>query len=422
MTLLAIGINHRTAPVEIREKIAFDPAGLPDALRELVRRAGLSEAAILSTCNRTEIYCRGDSESVDAVVRWLGEHHTLGQESIARYLYTYPESEAVRHILRVACGLDSMVLGEPQILGQVKIAYQLAARAGTLGHALEHLFRHSFSVAKQVRTDTQVGASPVSVAFAAVSLAKQIFGDLSRHSGLLVGAGETIELVARHLRQQGMSRLTIANRTLERALQLATRWEGIAITLEEIPAHLATADVVVCATASPTPVIGRDAVERAVHARKRRPIFVVDIAVPRNVEPSVGNLDDVYLYSVDDLREIIEENLRSRRQAATQAEEIIDTQVEQFLRWHRSLDAVSAIRRLRSWADTVREDSLDKARRQLAAGRPVDDVLQQLAQQLTNRLIHGPSVGLRDIAGEGREDLLELLSDLYLPPGNGQPR
>jgi glutamyl-tRNA reductase len=415
MTLLAIGINHRTAPVEIREKIAFDPATLPDVLRELVRRSGVCEAAILSTCNRTEIYCHSDGDSADAVVRWLGEHHTLPAEAIGQYLYTYPEDAAVRHILRVASGLDSLVLGEPQILGQVKAAYQIAAHAGTLGHALAHLFRHSFSVAKQVRTDTRVGASPVSVAFAAVSLAKQIFGDLSHHGALLVGAGETIELVTRHLYQQGLRRLIVANRTLERAHQLAARFDGMAITLEEIPAHLTESDIVVCATASPVPVIGLNAVRLAIRARKHRPVFMADIAVPRDVEAAVGELEDVYLYTVDDLRGIIEENLQSRRQAASQAEEIIDNQVEQFLRWHRSLGAVDSIRKLRGWADRVREESLEKARRQLAAGRPAEEVAAQLAQQLTNRLMHGPSVGLRLSAGEGREDLVGLLTDIYLP-------
>jgi len=415
MTLLAIGVNHRTAPVEVRERIAFDPADLPIALRELVRRAGVKEAAILSTCNRTEIYCRGEEESAAAVVRWLGDRHTLELNNITRYLYTLPEDEAVRHILRVAAGLDSMVLGEPQILGQVKMAYQQAARAGTLGHALDHLFRHSFSVAKRVRTDTQVGASPVSVAFAAVSLAKQIFGKLTHQCALLVGAGETIELVARHLHQQGTTRLIVANRTLERAHQLASRFDGVAITLDEIPVHLAEADIVVCATASPTPVIGRGQVETAVQIRKHRPVLMVDIAVPRDVEPSVGQMEDVYLYSVDDLQEIIEENLRSRRQAADQAEEIVDSQVELYLRWHRSLGAVEAIRRLRGWADSTRDESVAKARRQLAAGRPVDDVLTQLAEQLTNKLIHAPCVGLRHIAGDGRDDLVELIADIYLP-------
>lgn len=415
MTLLAIGVNHRTAPVEVRERIAFDPADLPIALRELVRRVGVEEAAILSTCNRTEIYCRGEQESAAAVVSWLRERHTLELKNIARYLYTYPEDAAVRHILRVAAGLDSMVLGEPQILGQVKSAYQQAARAGTLGHALDHLFRHSFSVAKRVRTDTQVGASPVSVAFAAVSLSKQIFGALNHHCALLVGAGETIELVARHLHQQGMTRIIVANRTLERAHQLTSRFDGVAITLEEIPAHLAEADIVVCATASPCAVIHRGQVETAVRIRKHRPMLMVDIAVPRDVDASIAEMEDVYLYSVDDLQEIIEENLRSRRQAAAQAEEIVDSQVELYLRWHRSLGAVESIRRLRGWAESAREDSVAKARRQLAAGRPADEVLTQLAEQLTNKLIHAPCVGLRHIAGDGRDDLVQLIAEIYLP-------
>ena len=320
MRLLAVGINHKTAPLEIRERVAFAPDRLPEALHDLRARSRVEEAAILSTCNRTELVCCTKNTTANEVVTWLGNYHHLRQEQVAPYVYLHPEQNAVRHMLRVASGLDSMILGEPQILGQIKSAYATAMQAGTVGTLLGRLFQHTFSVAKQVRTDTAIGSSPVSVAFAAVSLAKQIFDDLPQRTVMLIGAGETIELAARHLHENGIGRIIIANRTVEKAHALASNFSGYAIELAEIPAHLAEADIVISSTASPLPILGKGAVERAIKARKHRPMLMVDIAVPRDIEPEVGDLRDIYLYTVDDLQEIIQEGLKSRQEAAKQAE------------------------------------------------------------------------------------------------------
>jgi glutamyl-tRNA reductase len=316
MPLLTLGLNHKTAPVEIRERITFGPDIIVGALRSLVETVGVEEAVILSTCNRTEIYCEGGADTQQQLSQWLSAFHGLELETISPYLYSHQEKEGVRHLLQVSCGLDSMVLGEPQILGQVKAAFQTAKESGVAGKVLCRLFQHAFSVAKQVRTDTAIGRSPVSVAFAAVSLARQIFSDLSNQTAMLIGAGETVELAARHLHQHGVGRIIVANRTLERAHLLANQFDGYAIALTEISNHLAEADIVISSTASPLPVLGKGAVESALKKRRHQPMFMVDIAVPRDIESEVGELDDIYLYTVDDLEEVIEENMRSRQEAA----------------------------------------------------------------------------------------------------------
>ena len=413
MPLLTIGINHTSAPVALREQIAFAPERMADALRELTGIRPVNEAAIISTCNRTELYCGLENLDDTAVIDWLSHYHSLSRAEIEPFLYRHPDSEAVRHILRVASGLDSMVLGEPQILGQVKDAYRTASDAGTLGRLLGKLFQHTFSVAKQVRTDTSIGTSAVSVAFAAVSLAKQIFGDMSRQTALLIGAGETIELVARHLHENQIGRMIVANRTAERAHQLAAQFDGYAIALKEMPSHLPEADIVISSTASQLPILGKGAAERAIKQRKHRPIFMVDIAVPRDIEPEVGELDDVYLYTVDDLREVIEENLRSRREAAKQAEEIIDVQTSQFMNWLRSLGAIATICTYRDNADALRQEVLNVALRRLERGNDPADVLQWLAHSLTNKLIHTPSTRLREAGMDGQEELLEAARELF---------
>ncbi|HED39191.1 MAG TPA: glutamyl-tRNA reductase [Chromatiales bacterium] len=412
MALLAVGLNHKTAPVQIRERVAFAPDQLPDTLRNLASQANISEAAILSTCNRTEMLCCAETADSEIIIEWLREHRQFAADELNPYMYTHPEQMAVRHMLRVASGLDSLVLGEPQILGQLKEAYTTAKDAGTVGTQLSKLFEYTFSVAKQVRTDTAIGASPVSVAFSAVSLSKQIFSDLKEHTALLIGAGETIELAARHLKESGIKRLIIANRTLARAEALVKELEGFAITLSEIPAHLAEADIVISSTASQLPILGKGAVERAIKARKHQPILMVDIAVPRDIEEEVGELDDIYLYTVDDLQEIIDEGLRSRQEAALQAEEIIDTQVTHFMGWLRSLDAVSTIRCYRSKIDLIREAELAKARRMLAQGNDPEKVLTQLARGLTNKIIHTPSVQMKQAGFDGRSDLLDAAREL----------
>lgn len=412
MALLAVGLNHKTAPVQIRERVAFAPDQLPETLRNLAAQANISEAAILSTCNRTEMLCCVDVADSTIIIEWLRQHHKFSENELNPYMYIHPEQMAVRHMLRVASGLDSLVLGEPQILGQLKAAYSTAREAGTVGTQLSKLFEYTFSVAKQVRTDTAIGASPVSVAFSAVSLSKQIFSDLSEHTALLIGAGETIELAARHLKESGIKRLIIANRTLAKAEALVKELDGYAITLSEIPAHLAEADIVISSTASQLPILGKGAVERAIKARKHQPILMVDIAVPRDIEEEVGELDDIYLYTVDDLQEIIDEGLRSRQEAALQAEEIIDTQVTHFMGWLRSLDAVSTIRSYRSKIDVIREAELDKARRMLAQGNDPEKVLAQLARSLTNKIAHTPSAQMKQAGFNGRVDLLDAAREL----------
>jgi glutamyl-tRNA reductase len=413
MPLLAIGLNHTTAPVSIRERITFGPDIVVAALRSLTENPGVNEAVILSTCNRTEVYCNVDEPAQEKTREWLAQFHGLAIEDISPYLYQHEERHAVEHLLAVSCGLDSMVLGEPQILGQVKTAFQTAKDAGRTGKLLTRLFQHAFSTAKQVRTDTAIGDSPVSVAFAAVSLARQIFADLSEQTALLIGAGETVELAARHLAQNGIGRIIVANRTISRAQELAQQFDAFAISLAEIPAHLAEADIVIASTASPVPVLGKGTVESALKRRRHRPMFMVDIAVPRDIEAEVSNLEDIYLYTVDDLDEVIQSNLRSRQEAAEQAREIIVFQVDEFLAWMRSLDAVSLIQNYREQANGIRDEVLQKAQRMLASGKPADEALNYLAQTLTNKLLHTPSAQLREACSNGQRDLLEAANTLF---------
>ncbi|MEN8174219.1 MAG: glutamyl-tRNA reductase [Pseudomonadota bacterium] len=414
MALFSIGLNHTTAPVHIRERLAFGPDIVAAALRSLVEKAGVSEAVILSTCNRTEIYCAG-GDCLDDARRWLCQFHGLQAEEVSPYLYAHEGKASVAHAMQVASGLDSLVLGEPQILGQVKTAYQTAADAGTAGKMLSRMFQCAFSVAKQVRTDTAIGNSPVSVAFAAVSLAKQIFADLNNLTALLIGAGETIELTARHLYQNGIGHLIVANRTAERAHRLAEQFDGFAIALTELSGHLAEADIIISSTASPLPVLGKGAVESALKKRRHRPIFMVDIAVPRDIEAEVGALEDVYLYTVDDLEEVIEESIRSRRQAADQAKEIVDRNAEQFMGWVRSLDALDTIQNYRAQADALREEVLRRALRMVENGKPVEEALQFLAHTLTNKLLHTPSTRIREAGSSGQPELLEAVNTLFRP-------
>lgn len=412
MAFIALGINHKTASVAVRERVAFGPERLVDALQQLCRVAPCREAAILSTCNRSELYLALDEVQPEAILAWLADYHHLDPGELRRCAYVHEDSEAVRHMMRVACGLDSMILGEPQILGQMKDAYASAREAGTLGPQLGRLFQAVFNTAKTVRTDTRIGENPVSVAFAAVSLAKQIFSDLKRSQALLIGAGETIALVARHLHEQGVSRIVVANRTLERARQLADEIGGQAVLLADIPEQLVHSDIVISSTASPLPILGKGAVERALKKRKHRPVFMVDIAVPRDIEPEVGELDDIYLYTVDDLHEVIAENLRSRQGAAHAAEELVLAGVTEFTERLRERDSLDLLRRYRARAEQLRDEELAKARRLLGNGTPAEDVLAQLARGLTNKLLHAPSVQLKKFSASGRHDALAVAQEL----------
>lgn len=413
MHLLAFGINHKTAPVEIREQAAFAPENLTKALSSLTDSGAADEVAILSTCNRTELYCGFEKANEDHVFDWFCDYHKLGAKDVAPYIYKYPDHAAVKHAFRVASGLDSMVLGEPQILGQMKNAFNMAHSAGTTGKVLNQLFQRSFSVAKQVRTDTAIGANAVSVAYAAVSLAKQIFSDLSQHSVLLIGAGETIELCAQHLREQGVRNMIVANRTVARAEILANAFQAEAIALSSMPDRLVDADIVISSTASQLPILGKGAVERALKKRKHRPMFLVDIAVPRDIEAEVGELSDVYLYTVDDLKDVVAENVESRKEAAVEAEHIIDLQVVSFMLWIQSLEHVPAIIALRESADKLRQTEVERAQRLLKSGADPEQVIQQLGRSLTNKLTHTPTSVLKRANLDGNLDLLAAARKLF---------
>ncbi len=414
MSLITIGINHKTAPLNLRERLAFTPQSLPEALLSLKKLDNIEEASILSTCNRTEIYCVTTKDNDQAIIQWFSHFHGVDEDQIKQHLYLHAHEETVRHAMEVACGLDSMILGEPQIAGQMKNAYALANEHGTIGLILGKLYQRVFAVSKQVRTDTDIGSSPVSVAFAAVSLAKQIFGDLKQTTVLLVGAGETIELATRHLHSQGVNKIIIANRSVERAQKLADEFQGEAISLQQIGNHLYRSDIVISSTASPLPIIGKGTVERALKQRRHEPVFMVDLAVPRDIEPEVNELDDIYLYSVDDLQSVISENMENRQQAAQQAHEIIDTQVTHFLDWQRSLGAVDIIAQIRQHTQNISNEVLNKAKKQLAAGQRPEEVLDYLAYTLTNKFLHQPSTHLRQASQDERDDILDIAQNMFL--------
>lgn len=418
MALIALGLNHQTAPLELREKVAFAPEATPQALSDLAQRDGINEALILSTCNRTELYVDVDAGAEGVPQRWLLEHHGLDPELVTgrrldEFLYRHAEDDAVRHLFRVAAGLDSMVLGEPQVLGQVKDAYQAARSVGTLRTPMERLLQQTFAVAKRVRTDTRIGANPVSVAYTAVRMAERLFADLSGACVLLIGAGETIELAARHLSESKVRRLIVANRTLENAQVLAGRFGAYAIALADLPQHLAEADIVIASTASREPVLTRTMVEDALRSRRHRPMFLVDIAVPRDIAPNVAEIDDVFLYTIDDLKQVIDDNLRSRQAAANEAEAIIEMQVEHYQAWRRALDVRNPLTSLRSDAQVQRDAALDKARALLASGRTPEQALEFLAHTLTNKLLHAPSANLRAAALRGDVELLRAAERLF---------
>lgn len=416
MTLLAVGINYNTAPVAIRERLAFPADSLETSLKTLWGSQAISGAAILSTCNRTEFYFQTDDSNPHSLIEWIADTKKITPKEFTPFLYSHADSQSIRHMFRVACGLDSMVLGEPQILGQMKTAYQAAYEAGTLGKHLGKLFHHTFSAAKKVRTDTAIGSSPVSVAFAAVQLSQQIFNSLSDQTALLIGAGETIELTARHLFQNNIGRIIIANRTYDKAHALASQFNGYAIALSEIPDHLAEADIVVSSTASQLPILGKGRVESAIKKRKHKPMFMVDLAVPRDIEAEVAQLSDVYLYTVDDLQNTIDQNMDSRRKAVEQAEEIIDTQVEYFLSWMRSQGAQAVIKDYRQQASLTRDQALSKAILQLNNGRDAEEVLNLLAHTLTNKLIHTPSSQIRHAGENDRHDLVAAAREIFKLP------
>ncbi len=413
MHLLAFGLNHNTAPLAVRERAALVTEHLENAVRDLAARDGVHEATILSTCNRTEIYCRLNTRDPALVSRWMCGYSGLDDDAIREAVYRFPDDAAVKHAFRVASGLDSMVLGESQILGQMKDAFAVAHKAGTTGKILNRLFQHTFSVAKQVRTDTAVGANAVSVAYAAVDLARRIFSRLSEQTVLLIGAGETIELVARHLLENDVRHIIVANRSIERAELLAQQISSEAISLAEIPARLHEADIVVASTASTLPILGKGAVERATSKRRRKPMFMVDLAVPRDIEPEVGSLRDVYLYTVDDLSQVVDRNVDARREAALEAEKIIDLQVVRFMRWMKSLDSVPTIREFRHEIDAMRNRELEQAMKRLQSGADPAQVMERLAWNLCRKFSHAPSHALREADETGNRQMIAAMRSLF---------
>lgn len=411
MHLFTFGVNHQTAPLSVREQVVFHAESLVQALRDLVDRRPIQEAAIISTCNRTEVYC--NTEEPRAAVDWLANYHRLKTQHIEPYLYRYTSADAVKHAFRVASGLDSMVLGEPQILGQFKQAVRTAETAGTLGLLLNKLFQRTFSVAKCVRTETDIGASTVSMASAAVELAERIYPSIAGQNVLFVGAGEMIELCAAHFAARHPRNMTFANRTEAKAQQLADRFVGRVASLNDMPAQLPLYDIVVSCTASPLPIIGKGVVESALKARKHRPMLLFDLAVPRDIEAEVSMLDDVFMYGVDDLGKIAREGRDIRQKAVAQAEVIIENQATDFMHWLANRELVPTIRALRDTADRARRHELERAIRRLAKGDDPQLVMEQLSHALTNKLLHGPTHALHHATPEEREALSATLARLY---------
>ncbi len=409
MSLLAIGINHNTASVELREKVAFGPDKLSDALSQLSSSSHVNGSVILSTCNRTEIYCDVKPSSKNKLIEWLTQFHQVNPEDLKPSLYIHEDQAAIRHLMRVSCGLDSLVLGEPQILGQVKQAYADSRDSDAVDSSLDKWFQKAFSVAKRVRTETEIGGSAVSVAYAACTLAKHIFESLADATVLLVGAGETIELVAKHLAGHNCKRMIVANRTRERALGLAEEFDAEVIALNEIPDYLHHADIVISSTASPLPIIGKGMVESSLKARRHQPMLLIDIAVPRDIESQVGDLNDAYLYTVDDLQSIVDSNIEQRKVEAIQAEAIVSEESAAFMSWMRSLQAVDSIRDYRKSANEIREELLNKSLQALAAGGDPEKLLVELSNKLTNKLIHTPTRAMQSAAELGEPAKLAII-------------
>jgi glutamyl-tRNA reductase len=431
MSLVLVGINHRTANIALREKVAFPPEIVGEALNQVHGLDGVNEVVIVSTCNRTELYLNFNDEAVEekpdstlsenrllvdrqqTIVNWLANYQQLDAKELEDSTYFFGDEDVVRHLMKVSCGLDSMVLGEPQILGQIKSSFAVSKDLKLVSSVLGRAFQGAFSIAKAVRTDTAIGENPVSVAYAAVTLSERIFSALGSLHVLLIGAGRTIELVARHLVDKGVSNIVVANRTLDNALDLAAKFDAHGVLLSDIPEQLIEADIVVSSTNSQLPLLGKGAVEKALKQRKHKPMLLVDLAVPRDIEAEVGDIADAYLYSVDDISEVIEDNVKSRAEAAAQAESIIERGVEEYLKQLLSLNAVSTLRAYRDKADSIRDQELQRALKSLEKGEAADAVLESLARGITNKLTHAPSVKMKKASSEGRDDLLELTQELF---------
>lgn len=412
MGILAFGINHKSASVDLRGRIAFAPELVVESLQTAKTALGADEIALLSTCNRTEIYLHGDIAD-QQILDWLADIKGLDCADLQACYYCHRDQLAIRHMICVASGLDSLVLGEPQIFGQIKSAYAVGREAGTVSSELNQAFQQAFGAAKRVRSETAIGQNPVSVAYASVSLAEQIFSDLKQAHALLIGAGETIELVARHLQDKNIRQITVANRTLNRAQDLAADFSAEAILLSDIPDYLHRADIVISSTASQLPILGKGAVESALKKRMHRPIFMVDIAVPRDIEPEVEELDDVYLYTVDDLEEVIQGNLRARQSAADLAQEIVDQEVDSWSTKQRALAVVDTIRAFRDSVEDIRDAEVEKALAALEKGQDSAEVINSLARSLTNKLLHKPTTRLKQASEEGSDATIHATHELF---------
>ncbi len=412
MPLHILGLNHNTAPVEIREQVIYSGDDISRALAELVQLQGIDEAVILSTCNRTEFYLEADENGPGSLQAWLNSDQSLSEAAEAA-LFTLNNEEAIRHLFRVACGLDSMVLGEPQILGQLKDAFRQAEQSASVGSHLNRLFHHTFSVAKKVRTDTEIGSSPVSVAYAAVNLANQFFAGFSQHTALLIGAGMTIELVAKHLYSKGIGRMFVANRDFARAQNIASQFDGFALPLSEIEGTLPEADILISSTASTEPVVTAAQMQSAIRARKRKPIFAVDIAVPRDLEAGIDEIDDIYLYTIDDLDKVIVEGQSNREAAAVDANRILDDETQRYLSIQRSKEVAPIITALRDHGDALRHEVLEQARRRLAKGADQDEVLEFVTSSLLKKILHQPSVRLREAGEQSDQAFIDAIRELF---------
>lgn len=413
MSLFVLGLNHQTAPVDLRERVSVSETLQGQALAALMQIPGIEQAVLLSTCNRTEIYSHIAPGQESALARWLAEYHGIAADALADYLYQHRDEQAVRHLFRVASGLDSLIMGEPQILGQVKQAWSLARQQQSVHGLLDRLFQQTFATAKRIRTETQIGAHPVSVAYASVKLARQLFSQLDQSHVMLIGAGETIALAAQHLAQAQVKRMIIANRTLEHAQTLASRFSAYALPLSEVGKHLAEADIVICATASPTPVVHAADVAAAIAQRRHKPMLLIDLAVPRDIAPEAADLEDVYLYSVDDLDHVLEESRAFRQQAAGEAETLITLYAEHCFAELKAMEQQGGLVKLRQRAERERDLHLEKARQALARGEAATDVLETLAHQLSNKLLHAPTAALKQAAREGDTALLRAAEQLF---------
>lgn len=412
MGILAFGISHKSASVDLRGQIAFAPEIVVQTLKAARVSMNVEEIALLSTCNRTEIYLHGEV-SDQQLLHWLASSKGLELSQLESCYYCHRDEDAIRHMMRVASGLDSLVLGEPQIFGQIKSAYAVGREAETVATYLNQAFQQAFAAAKRVRSETAIGQNPVSVAYASVSLAEQIFTDLNSAHALLIGAGETIELVARHLKEKNIGQITVANRTLNRAQELAADFSAEAILLSDIPDVLHRVDIVISSTASQLPILGKGAVEAALKRRKHKPMFMVDIAVPRDIEAQVEELADVYLYSVDDLEEVIHDNMRARQVAADLGQAIIDQDVQSWTKQQRALAAVDTIKAFRDSVEIIRDGEIEKAHSALERGQNAAEVINTLARNLTNKLLHKPTTKLQQAGEEGRDDTIHVAHELF---------